>query len=149
MDIFTDRPERIADLRRVYFDDDPTPVPLASVRLMPKQVLLKFPHINDRDAADALRGTVVRVSGSQLPPQEDDTYYHYQLIELDVFDEAGKRLGKLAQILSAGEVDVYVVRDPAGREQLFPALKEIVLSIDLAAGRVVVRPLAWDTEEEP
>jgi 16S rRNA processing protein RimM len=147
MEIFTDRPERIADLRRVYFDDDPTPVPLAGVRLMPKQVLLKFPHINDRDEAATLRGTVVRVSGSQLPPQENDTYYHYQLIDLAVFDEGGTRVGTLAQILPAGEVDVYVVRDAQGREQLFPALKEVVLSIDLTAGRIVVRPLEWDTDE--
>lgn len=146
MDILTDRPERIADLRRVYFDDDPTPVPLAAVRSMPKQMLLKFPHINDRDAAAALRGTIVRVAGNQLPPLEDDVFYHYQLIDLDVFDEAGTPLGKLAQILSAGEVDVYVVRDQQGKEQLFPALKDVVIEIDIAAGRAVVRPPEWDDE---
>jgi len=148
MDILTDRPERITDLRRVYFDDDPTPVPLAGVRATPKQMLLRFPHINDRDAAAELRGTIVRVAGNQLPPLEDDAYYHYQLIDLEVFDEAGAPLGKLAQILSAGEVDVYVVRDRQGKEQLFPALKDVVLDIDIAAGRVIVRPPEWDDETD-
>ena len=148
MDILTDRPERIADLRRVYFDDDPTPVPLAGVRATPKQMLLRFPHINDRDAAAALRGTIVRVAGNQLPPLEDDAFYHYQLIDLEVFDESGAPLGRLAQILGAGEVDVYVVRDRQGNEQLFPALKDVVLDIDIAAGRVVVRPPEWDDETD-
>jgi 16S rRNA processing protein RimM len=117
---------------------------VTAVRLHGRQALLTFPDITDRDAAAALRGTVVRISGSQAQPLEEGEFYHYQLVGLSVYDEAGNRLGTLAEILEAGEVDVYVVRDDAGAEQLFPALKEVVLEIDPHADRVVVRPQVWE-----
>ncbi len=146
MDIFTDDPDHLLDLRRVYFDDDPTPRRLGNVRFHARQALLTFPEVTDRDAADALRGTIVRISGSQARPPQDGEFYHYQLIGLSVYDEGGALLGRLTEILEAGEVDTYVVRDEAGNEQLFPALKDIVLDINPAEDRVIVRPLVWADE---
>lgn len=147
MAVHTDAPDRLRDLRRVYFDDDPTPRRLAGVRLHGNQALLTFPDITDRDAAEALRGTVVRIAGSQAKPLDEGEFYHYQLIGLSVYDEEGRPLGKLAEILEAGEVDVYVVRDANGREHLFPALKDVVLEIAPANDRVVVRPQVWEADE--
>ena len=144
MEIHSDRPERLKQLRRVYFNDDPTPRRLRSVRLHANQALLTFPDITDRDTAQALRGTLVRISGSQARPLEEGEFYHYQLLGLSVYDEAGQLLGKLEEILESGEVDIYVVRNEDKREQLFPALKEVVLEIDPTADRVVVRPQVWD-----
>lgn len=144
MAIYTDRPERLPDLRRVYFDDDPSPVPLAGVRLQAKHALLRFNHITDRDQAAALSGTIVRIAGDQLPPPEEGAFYYYQIIGLSVFDESGARLGKITDIVETGEVDVYVVRDEHGGEQLFPALNDVVLDIDPENDRVVVRPQIWD-----
>jgi 16S rRNA processing protein RimM len=146
MEIYSDAPDRLLDLRRVYFNDDPTPHRLSGVRLHGRQALLTFPDITDRDAAAALRGTIVRISGSQARPLEEGGFYHYQLIGLSVYLESGEALGTLTDILEAGEVDVYVVRDSAGREQLFPALNDVVLEIDPLADRVVVRPQVWDEE---
>jgi 16S rRNA processing protein RimM len=144
MEIFTDDPDHLLDLRRVYFDDDPTPHRLSGIRFHARQALLTFPDITDRDAAEALRGTVIRISGSQAKPPEEGEFYHYQLIGLSVYDEAGTPLGTLTEILEAGEVDTYVVRDGEGQEHLFPALKEVVLDINPAEDRVIVRPLVWE-----
>lgn len=144
LEIYSDDPDQIKDLRRVYFNDDPTPQRLSAVRFHGRQALLTFPGITDRDAADALRGTIVRISGTQARPLPEGEFYLYQLVGLTVFDEAGTELGTLAEIIQAGEVDVYVVRDVAGKEQLFPALKEVVLDIDPQARRMVVRPLEWE-----
>lgn len=146
MDIYSDDPDRLATLRRVYFDDDPTPRPLAGVRLHGRQALLRFAEITTRDAAEALRGTIVRVSGSQLRQLDSDEFFHYQLIGLSVYLESGAKVGTLTEIIESGEVDIYVVRDEQGHEQLFPALKSVVLEIDPPAGRVVVRPQEWDEE---
>jgi 16S rRNA processing protein RimM len=146
MEIFTDNPDHLLDLRRVYFDDDPTPRRLTGVRFHARQALLTFPDISDRDAAEALRGTIVRISGSQAKPPAEGEFYHYQLIGLAVQDEAGNPLGTLTEILEAGEVDTYVVRDEDGGEQLFPALKDVVLDISPAENRVVVRPLVWEVD---
>jgi 16S rRNA processing protein RimM len=146
MEIHTHFPERLLGLRRVYFDDDPTPHRVSGVRYHGNQALLTFPDINDRDAAAALRGTVVRIAGSQAQPLEADEFFHYQLIGLAVYDETGRQLGTLSEILESGEVDVYVVRSADGREQLFPALRDVVLEIDPQANRVVVRPQQWEDD---
>ncbi len=146
MVILTDDPDHLLDLRRVYFNDDPTPHRLSHIRFHARQALLTFPEITDRDSADALRGTVIRISGSQARPPAEGEFYHYQLIGLSVYDEAGAPLGKLVEILEAGEVDTYVVRDETGYEQFFPALREVVLDINPAENRVVVRPLVWETD---
>jgi len=143
MEIFSDDPERIKDLRRVYFNDDPTPQRLTSVRFHARQALLTFPDISDRDTAETLRGTIIRISGTQARPLPEGEFYLYQLIGLTVFDEADTELGKLTDIIEAGEVDVYVVRSADGGEQLFPALKNVVLEIDPASRRMVVRPQEW------
>jgi 16S rRNA processing protein RimM len=146
MDIFSDHPERVARIRRVYFNDNPEPRTVRSARFHGRQLLLTFDDVTDRNAAEDLRGTTVRVSGAQLRPLDDGEFYHYQLIGLSVYLESGEKIGALSEILETGEVDVYIVRDTAGREQLFPALKEVVLEIDPAADRVVIRPQVWEDE---
>lgn len=144
MDIITDRPEEIPKLRRIYLNNDPTPRPIARARGTERQAILKINGVDTRDDAEALRGAIVRIRGNQFSPREDDSYYHYQLIGLSVFLEDGTPIGSLTEIIETGEVDVYVVRDESGREELFPALKDIVLEIDPPANRVVVRPLEYE-----
>lgn len=146
MDVYSDDPTRLAKLRRVYFDDDLTPVPVAGIRLHGRQALLRFAGVTTRDEAEALRGTIVRVAGSQLRRLAPDEFFHYQLIGLSVYLESGEKIGTLSEIIESGEVDVYVVRDSHGHEQLFPALKSVVLEIDPQADRVVVRPQEWEEE---
>lgn len=140
LDIYTDRPEEIAKLRRVYLNDDPTPRRVLRAGGTERQAILKLAGVDTRNDAEELRGTIVRIRGNQLAPREDDSYYHYQLIGLHVFLEDGSPIGTLTEIIETGEVDVYVVRDADGSEQLFPALKDVVLVIDPANDRVVVRP---------
>jgi 16S rRNA processing protein RimM len=119
-------------------------VRLRGARLHSGQALLSLEGVTDRDAAEALRGSVVRISGSQARPLEEGEFYHYQLIGLQAVTEDGAELGELKEIIEAGEVDVYVVRDDAGNEHLFPALHDVVLEIDPGAKRLVVRPQKWD-----
>ena len=144
MDIYSDRPEEIRNLRRIYFDDDPTPHVIARPRGTERQAILNITGIDSRDDAEALRGTIVRVQGNQLSPRDDGSFYHYQLVGLNVFLEDGSPVGTLHEVLETGEVDVYVVRDDAGREQLFPALADVVLDINLEDNRMVVRLLEYE-----
>lgn len=149
LEIHSQHPERIPNLRRVYFNDDPTPVRLRSARLHGGQALLRFDGIEDRDAAEKLRGTTVRISGSQAPPLEAGAFYHYQIIGLRAETEDGRPLGEVREIIEAGEVDVYVVRAADGTEHLFPALLDVVLEIDPVARRMVVRPQEWVDADAP
>jgi 16S rRNA processing protein RimM len=142
MVLATDRPERLADLRRVYLDGSDSPTRLTRSRLQgnSREALLKFEGVNDRDAAELLRGATVQIRGNQLPPPEEGVFFHYQILGLTAYDEADNPLGEVTEIIEAGEVDVYVVTAPDGSQQLYPALRDIVLSIDPAAGRMLIRP---------
>jgi 16S rRNA processing protein RimM len=64
----------------------------------------------------------------------------HDIVGLTVEAEDGRRLGQIQEVLRTGANDVYVVAGPLG-ELLIPAIADVVQSIDLEAGRVVVRPL--------
>lgn len=138
----TDRPEKMADLRRVYLDGSETPNRISSIRLRKndREALIKLREVNDRNAAERLRGSVVQIRGNQLPPPESDAFFHYQIIGLQAVDESGATIGTVTEIIDAGEVDVYVVTDSQNKQHLFPALHDVVLEINPNEGWMVIRP---------
>lgn len=144
--IWTHFPERIPEIKQVFLDDDPEPRRLKSARVQGNIAVLTIEGVASRDAAEALRGKIVRVGPGDAAPLGEDEYYQYQLIGLEVFDEAGNRLGELVDILETGANDVYVVRDERGAETLLPALKDVILEIDLERGRIIARPLQYYEE---
>ncbi|HWQ46061.1 MAG TPA: ribosome maturation factor RimM, partial [Longilinea sp.] len=89
------------------------------------------------------RNQLLYVTTADLPKLPDGEYYHHQLIGLKVQDEAGVLIGVLADIIETGANDVYVVQNDAGKEVLLPALKNIVISVDLQQGVMVVHPPEW------
>lgn len=142
----TDRPELLPEIDHVYFDDDPTPIPIEGARRGSdgKHAILKLGHVTTRNDAEALRGTVIRARGDQLPELEEGAFYYYQVLGLQTYTEEDELLGEVTEIIHAGEVDVYVVTDANGKQQLFPALPDVVLEINPSAGRMLVRPQTWE-----
>ncbi len=138
--IWTHFPERIPSLRRVYLDEEAEPRRLRSASVRGNVAILSIEGVDTREEAEALRGAVVAIPREEAAPLGEDEYYHFQLIGLQVFDEAGHRLGEVVDILETGANDVYVVRTDEGRELLLPAIKQVVLDIDLERGRMTVRP---------
>jgi 16S rRNA processing protein RimM len=102
-----------------------------------KGALMAFGGVTDRGAAETLRGAALYVEKSQLPDLEDENYYWFELIGMEVYTPDGDYLGRLESILPTGSNDVYVVRD-ADRETLVPALASVVKSVDTAAARMEV-----------
>jgi 16S rRNA processing protein RimM len=102
-----------------------------------KNALMALRDVNDRDTAETLRGAALYIEKSRLPTLEDDHFYWFELIGLEVYTEDGQFLGRLASVLPTGSNDVYVVQH-AGRETLVPALASVVKQIDTAARRMEV-----------
>ena len=103
-------------------------------------VLLKIEGIPDSDSAELLRGAEVLADVGDLPQQPDGVYYHYQLIGLAVRTADGREIGAVLEIMETGGNDVYIVRSAGGQETLVPALKDVVVDIDLAAGTMTIDP---------
>lgn len=96
--------------------------------------------LSDRETAAALRDEYVQVREDTLEPLPEGDYYRFQLIGLAVTTANGRDLGSLAEVMSTGATDVYVIRGPLG-EVLIPATEEVIADIDLEARTMTVRPL--------
>ena len=104
-------------------------------------VYLALSEIDSRNAAEELRGALLEVPEHDLAPLPEGQYYRFQILGLEVWTTEGACLGRVAEILSTGSNDVYVVRG-GPREMLIPAIEDVVKEIDLEGGRLVVEPPA-------
>jgi 16S rRNA processing protein RimM len=93
--------------------------------------------IDDRSAAEALRGSLIEVDRSALPPLEEGEYYHADLIGLAAVDRDGKAIGTVAAIENYGAGDLLEIEDEQGRRSLIPFKSGIA---DLEGDRIVLDP---------
>jgi 16S rRNA processing protein RimM len=138
IEALTDHPERLAAGESVWIEDEAEERTILEAGFGGRVPILRLEGISDREAAERVVGRYLEAPASILPP---DTYYWHQLIGLAAVDEAGLELGHVVEVFRAGENEVYRIEGPAG-ELLVPALRDVVRSIDLAAGRILVRYVA-------
>ncbi len=103
-------------------------------------LLLGLAGVTDRTAAEALAGARVLVHAADLPPLGPDEFYYHEVVGFRVDTTAGEPLGVVAETLSTGLNDVWVVRAGA-REHLIPVIADVVRAIDRDARRIVIEPL--------
>ena len=108
-----------------------------SSRLPKGRATLKLNGIDDRDQAQALRDSLVTVTEDLVPPLPEGQYYHFQIMDMQVYTQEGEHLGRVIDILSTGSNDVYVV-SLRGSELLIPALDDVIKDVDVEQARMVV-----------
>jgi len=137
--VMTDFPERYHPGAKVYLGTltDCVPTQIDAVRPHKGVMLVKLAGVPDRNAAETLRGQYLMLPDEQAMPLGEHENYAHDLIGLAVETKDGKSLGVLVEILFTRANDVYVVAGPAG-EILLPALREVILRVDLAAKKIIV-----------
>jgi len=119
------------------------PLTVAEARWHSGRLLVRFAGYEDREAADALRDTMLAIDSDQLTPLTDpEEYYDHDLIGMHVVTVAGEPVGTVADVLHHGQ-DTLVVDGAgprAGAEILVPFVAPIVPDVDMAAGRLVIDP---------
>lgn len=108
-------------------------------RVSNQRVILGFVGVADRESAEALRGHLLFVESEDMRPLEAGSYWEHQLIGLAVQHVNGNVLGEMAEVLSRSEQDIWKISTPGG-EVLMPAVKQIVVEVDLTRGLIVVDP---------
>ena len=134
--VMTDSPDRYAIGGILFLDGVQRRIRRVSTMHKGK-MNLKLDGIDDRDQADKLRDAVLTVTLDMVPEPPEGYFYHYQIVDMEVFTEEGENLGRIADILATGSNDVYVVRGDGG-EVLVPALDEVILEVDVEKGRMTV-----------
>ena len=108
---------------------------LLSVRDGGKTAVARFEGVGDRSAAESLRGQLVEVDRSALPPLEEGEYYHADLIGLPCFDREGNEVGTVAAVENFGAGDLLEVELSDGRRSLIPFRHGIA---DLENDRIIL-----------
>lgn len=144
VELLTDDPHRFGQLERVYLGlegTEPTPWALAGYRLHKGRALLQLERCNGRAEAQALRGLLVQIPIDEAIPLEEGQYFEHQIMGLEVWTVSGESLGTVDEIIHTGANEVYVVHGtgPARNEILIPAIADVVVEIDLVAGRLTVQ----------
>jgi 16S rRNA processing protein RimM len=78
----------------------------------------------------------------------EDTYFICDLIGMEVKTDEDILLGNIQDVISTGSNDVYVVKHSSGKEILIPAIKEVVLNVDVDHNFMIVKPLKGLIEDE-
>jgi 16S rRNA processing protein RimM len=117
-----------------------TVLQVQAVQIQKRSVLLKFLGRDSAEAVQDLLGETIFVNRTDLPKLDQDEYYWFQLIGMELVTETGQRLGILKEILPTGSNDVYVVVE-GKREILIPAIREVIREVDLNTHTMVIRPI--------
>ncbi|MDV8000462.1 ribosome maturation factor RimM [Rhodococcus sp. IEGM 1408] len=105
------------------------------------RLLVRLEGVNDRDTADALRGTLLLVDSDALPENDDpDEFHDHQLEGLRVLDTAGAQLGEVTEVIHTPGGELLSIRLSDGSDALVPFVTDIVPEVDLGAGTCVIDP---------
>jgi len=135
-------PGRVEALTQVFIGD--IPYTLEHIAGRGGLWFLKLRGLESREQAEHLMGKEVMVPQEERFPLPPDHYYVDDLVGLHVYEESGRYLGSIREVLLTGANDVYVIATPPGTEGLpgeilFPALKSLVRSIDVKNRKAVVQ----------
>ena len=115
------------------------PVTVESVRFHRGRPILGLAGVGSMNAAEDLAGTELRIGSASLQPLPPGSFYHHDLMRCVVETAQGQRIGAVTRVEGTGEGSRLVVNGRGG-EVLIPLVEGICVSIDTAAGRIVIDP---------
>jgi len=105
------------------------------------QLIVRLDGISDRNQAETLRGVQLYADRAALPqPDEDEEYYHADLIGLLAERTDGAVLGRIRAVHDFGAGPVLEIAPPEGVTVMVPFTRAVVPAVELEAGRLVVDP---------
>ena len=106
-------------------------VTVESYRTHKNNLLVKFVGIDSIEEAEKLKNLQIKIDSENIGELEENEYYFHEIIGCEVFDENGKSLGEISEILTPGANDVWVIKSQNGKEILIPYIEDVVKKIDV------------------
>ncbi len=106
-------------------------VTVESYRTHKNNLLVKFVGIDSIEEAEKLRNLQIKIDSDNIGELEENEFYFHEIIGCEVFDENGKSLGEISEILTPGANDVWVIKSQNGKEILIPYIEDVVKKIDV------------------
>jgi 16S rRNA processing protein RimM len=136
----TDSIERFKNLDNVFLrnKNSQTILNVEKIRIKKDRVILKLKDIENLEEARMIVGSFLEVERKDAVKLSKDTYFIFEIIGLEVYDENNIFLGKVENVISTGSNDVYVVKIKDKEELFIPAILDVVKNIDLEKKRITI-----------
>jgi 16S rRNA processing protein RimM len=144
---FTGDPLALGDYGPLYARDG-RGFEIEDIRPAGEVVVVRFKGVRDRTAAERLTGTELFVDRSALPPEEEEEFYHADLVGLAVRDEDGVEAGRVTAVQNFGGGDLLEITFRGKKGLLIPFSQAAVPEIDTKAGFVRVDTVAAGLVED-
>ena len=148
---FTGDPLALGDYGPLYAKDGRA-FEIEEIRPSGEIVVVRFKGVRDRTVAEALTGTELFVDRSMLPAEEEDEFYHADLVGLVVCDETGGDAGKVTAVQNYGGGDILEINFRGRKGLLIPFTQAAVPEVDIAGGFIridtIAAGLAEDADED-
>lgn len=132
---YTDTPDVLCRLKHVILKNQK--VDIQSARADKTMAYIKFYGIDERDAAEGLRGVEIYVEKENAPKLPKGRYYIDDLIGCMVLDDSNEQLGSLVNVMQNGANDVYVIKNNKG-EILVPVLNSVIKEINIEKKEIIL-----------
>jgi 16S rRNA processing protein RimM len=142
VEVRTDDPDRRYVTGSVLATDPPDvgPLTVEGVRAHHGRLLVRFAGVEDRNAAETLRGTLLVVDAATAGETDDGEWWDHDLVGLDAVTTDGRPLGSVTEVVHVPGAPLLAIVDADARELLVPFVAAIVPEVDVAGGRLVVDP---------
>ncbi len=120
-------------------DPDLPPLRVVDARPVQRGLLVRFAGVDDRSQAEVLGGRYLFQPIEDVAPLEEGEVFYHQLLDLQVVAVDGTEVGRVAELFDAGPTSLLEVHGPRG-VLMIPFRPEIVVEVDVEAGRLVVDP---------
>ncbi|MCC6543540.1 MAG: 16S rRNA processing protein RimM [Nitrospirae bacterium] len=133
-------PERIYSLRDIFIirkNGEKRKSVIKKVRPVKSGFAVSLEDITTVTDAQQIVGSYIAVPQDDVPVLGKDSWYHFEIIGMEVFTTEGMYLGMVEDIISTGSNDVYILRDK-DREYLIPAIRDVIKDVDVKGRRMVI-----------
>lgn len=146
--VLSGEPQRLKNYGILY-DDMGRSYEIVTLRTQKSNAIVHFKGVEDRNAAEALKGIRLYVARDQLSDDlAEDEFYQVDLIGLCVQNSVGQTLGKVSGFFNFGAGDLLEMRVNSGKTVFIPFSKAAVPQICIASGFLVVDPVAAGLSEK-
>ena len=130
---FTDDIKKFSNLKTIYIKTKSglTEFKIEQVRYVKNMVMLKLAGIDTVEEAEKYRNLYIKILRDQEEELEEGSYYVVDILGCKVNTDANQELGKIVDVFQTGSNDVYVVKDEQGKQILLPAIKQVIINVDI------------------
>lgn len=141
---FSRQPESLELLNYIYIETnegaEPVNFEITKCKIKKDFAILKLKDIDTPEDAEKLKGCVVYIDQTQLTEPDEDEFYWFQLIGLEVYTEEGQYIGKVENLMDRSLQSLLVVINN-GKEVLIPFSEPIIKKVDLKESKILISPV--------